>query len=635
MSLGRNKDRAKVTHELMGGSPGAIRPHHKPKSYHLVVFGAINAESDGFIWADWFAVCSYLISKGVKGKFLAVENFLDRYFGVLSRSGKQEIKFGMMGKDGLPILKYTRDAFAGPEQDRWWEEISSNLLKQEVVRWIRDTAKMAKAGDSVFIAFESHGHPVEGVRLGTEYLKSLEFSKELEAFPEGTKINAVSGACYSGRFMECINANNQHERYTAAACGRDQVARGMPRSVSNRCRGSRYEQAWLQSLARLEIFGDAPHDTLHPTVFEHEKYIRDNIHRQFSQAKAPIQDPEYYVSNPITLQEAVEDMIVRDKVDVLYDRELTARRRRIEWPSESERLLNLFKKPSSNTSRPSNASKSLAISLIEQELSKCDADAGLACDVGIFDQAFSTDEDDIGRIMTALYYRARVQSAIWDVFMMLEQRGFLTLDNLRKPVSLFTTSDTCVRLNLLLSTFRGIRAECAFENDPEAHPHSLWEYQSTYEAVDWLATMIARGCADIGRLFQTIELSQFMGPVDEEALKGYLEQYPAKTFMACDENERVTDTATNGYFGFWLPHGLGEVDTFEMSYQIAAGLSRFNEIERVYKAYFNISDTEILTSEQQATFLDQFPEKCESQNLRRHLQSSQQYRKASQIGSQG
>ncbi|KAH9221708.1 hypothetical protein DL95DRAFT_519248 [Leptodontidium sp. 2 PMI_412] len=635
---GHNKDRAKATQDLMGGSPATILPHPKAESFHLVVFGAINPEKDGFIWADWLAFCSYFIRKGITGTFLAVEGFADKYFGVLSRSGKTEIEFGKVGEEGRPILTYTRDAFAGPSQDRWWEEVKEKQLKQEVLNWIRATAKKSKAGDSVFISLESHCHPVDGVRLGTEFLKSFEFSKELDAFPAGVKINAISGACYSGRFMECIKANNQHERYIAAACGRDEVVYGMPQSVSNRCRGSRYEQAWLQSLAKLEIFGDAPEDKLTTTVEEHEAYIRDNIHRQLSQSRAPKQNPVDFVSSPLTLAQVVEDLIVRDKVDVLYDREVTSRRRRIEWPSESERTLNVFKKPTSSSSSSAqatnNTAKSLAKALIEEELTKCNPDAGVPCDVGIFDNALSDNDEDISRVLSALYYRARIQSAIWDVFMMLEQRGFVTLENLRKPLSLHTTSDTCVRLNLLLSTFRGISAERAFENETESHPHPLWEYQSTYEAVDWLAAMIARGCADVGKLFQTIELSQYLGPVNEQAFKAYLKQYPASMLMTCNKNERAAATDDQpAYFGFWLPHGLGDVSEFEMGRKIALGLCHFNKIERVYKAYFNVPDAEILTSEQQATFLDQFPETCESIGLQKYLRNSQQYRKASRTDS--
>ncbi|KAG4437904.1 hypothetical protein IFR05_006623 [Cadophora sp. M221] len=400
-SLTRNhSERAKATQDLLGGSPVAIRPDPKSESFYLV--------------------------KGITGTFLTVEGFADKYFGVLSRSGKAEIKFGKVGEEGRPILTYTREAFAGPAQDRWWEEVKEKQLKQEVLNWIRTTAKRSKAGDLVFISFESHRHPIDGVRLDTDFLKSFEFARELDAFPAGVKINAISGACYNGRFMESIEANNQHERYIAAACGRDELAYGMPRSVSNRCRGSRYEQAWLQSLAKLEIFGDAPEDKLTPTVEEHEEYIRDNIYRQFSQSSAPKQNPGHFASSPLTLAQAVEDMIVRNKVDVLYNREVTSRRRRIEWPSESERTLNVFRKPTSSSpssaQATNNAARSLVKALIEEELTKCNSDARIPCDVGIFGHAFSDNDEDISRVLSALYYRARIQSAIWDVFMMLEQR---------------------------------------------------------------------------------------------------------------------------------------------------------------------------------------------------------------------
>ncbi|KAG4437905.1 hypothetical protein IFR05_006624 [Cadophora sp. M221] len=130
--------------------------------------------------------------------------------------------------------------------------------------------------------------------------------------------------------------------------------------------------------------------------------------------------------------------------------------------------------------------------------------------------------------------------------------------------------------------------------------------------------MIARGCAEVGKLFETIELSQYLGLVNEHAFQAYLKQYPASSLMTCNKNERAAATDDQQpYFGFWLPHGLGNVSELEMGKKIGLGLCYFNKIERLYKAYFNVPDTEILTSEQQATFLDQFPEKCESKSLRK------------------
>lgn len=49
--------------------------------------------------------------------------------------------------------------------------------------------------------------------------------------------------------------------------------------------------------------------------------------------------------------------------------------------------------------------------------------------------------------------------------------------------------------------------------------------------------------------------------------------------------------SANMYFGFWLPHGIGnDVSEIELATVIGECYRHFDHIERVYKAFFSIPD---------------------------------------------
>lgn len=630
---GHDRKRAQSIRDTLGGSPLALRPSQNAtaysKSFNLVVCGFTDYQHDGFGFTDFLAYCTLLGKKNVGGTFLSCFD-VDKYFGHLSVNNINDIKFGLL-KNGQHILSF--DRFQLTKRKPFWEDVKPADLKARVLKEIARMASEATPGDVVNIILEGHGNTAGEIKLGQHFLNSWDFARALDDFVSGVQVNAINNACHSGIFVDTIKAQNTHHRYIASACKLDETSVAVPRSASNRCRGSRYEQAWVQSFAKIDVHGTPfPEDEAPKTVQEHEQYIIDNIHRNFSKKldTGKTQEPQYWVYSDEALATAVEDMIFRDKIDVLYDPQITSRRRRIEWPSMNPDMIKILSKAKAPIQSVPDDVKEEAIKLLDEEVSRCDADGGVRCDMAIFDYWPPHNKNHnlsrIGDVLTTLYYRARLQSAFLDTFSMLVDRGFVCPHSLAKPVRMHNTTPATVAVAMLLSTFEYVVKEMEYGNSMEGRPHKLWEDSFLEEPIDWLATMIVRGCADIEQLFETIKASKFLGNVDETALQAY-KRAPLK-LIACDPNERACLSMPTPDFGFWLPHGLGNVSDEEMDLQIYSSVQRFNKIERVFKKFFQVPDYLLLAEEQQGQYMDTHGAEFGGQ-LGIYLRMKSDYRRAS------
>ena len=304
------------------------------------------------------------------------------------------------------------------------------------------------------------------------------------------------------------------------------------------------------------------------------------------------------------------------------------------WPSEDPECLQMIAhtQEESYQPTPTASDKQTVITILDQEVAKCDKDMGVDYDICIFDRYPSQNNKFIGMVLTTLYYRGRIQSTLLDVFLMLVQRGFLQLDSLKKPITLRKSSPNCRKVSFLLTTFEALAKEEEY-NVYDRGPWPLWDIGPTYEALDWLATMIVRGCANIDQLFDTILISGYLGGVNKERFERYKTEQIDKEFV-CNEDERARQkpaTRPNNDFVFWLPHGLGNMTEREMGEDIATRINRFNEIERAYKAFYGVPDSLLVTADQQAQYLDRNPDKCQ-QGLREYLQNEAEFRRCSGQG---
>ena len=292
---------------------------------------------------------------------------------------------------------------------------------------------------------------------------------------------------------------------------------------------------------------------------------------------------------PIDLAQLVEARIFRDKADVVYDPAIAASRRRVEYPTLNADIMRGFRSWGPDRPYPfGNNVKRDAEDLVKAEFDKCEAETPLGDDnMFVEELLYSNQEPRYGEILKALYWRGRVQNAVFDTFSILCVRGCLDPNCLRLPLSMYQIPNAVADLAGLLGCFEGPHQEQSMD------PKPFLFYSTEFEGpLVWLATMILRGCADMGKLFDTIILCGFLGPLNEEAFEQWKTNTTEKKFQINPQEGAVPRRGKNE-FGFWLPHGLGEVDENTFASRLRSDLNTFDRIEKVFRDWFQIPRTEL------------------------------------------
>ncbi|KAL8844229.1 MAG: hypothetical protein Q9176_001404 [Flavoplaca citrina] len=272
--------------------------------------------------------------------------------------------------------------------------------------------------------------------------------------------------------------------------------------------------------------------------------------------------------------------------------------RRLEWPVVDDKC---FHDLANRALREATYdAKTLADGLIDAELAKCGGlDDGLHEDRGITDELASSHvmkrpQKQVA-LLHALYWRARQQSAVWRIFPYLVALGLLDPKALEGPVELHGLTHAVRNVWQQLCCF-----QLPFNEDNldwEDHPYELWgSYQ--FSAIRWLAIMIVRGCiADMAEIIEVIAESQCLGSLNKEAYDHYLARLACDKSLCfttnLDESKPLREDRVISPFGFWLPNNIPPPQewTKEAIEQVHCKfISKFNDIERVYKNYFNFPD---------------------------------------------
>lgn len=186
--------------------------------------------------------------------------------------------------------------------------------------------------------------------------------------------------------------------------------------------------------------------------------MRDQLTRNMTPG-GKIIPPYFYSSLPQGGMVAVEEMVFRDKIDFPYDPCVSARRRRIEWPTVGVNVWSAIRNssiPLPNNQTPnaatSNAASEYAKEVVDFEVARCDTRSCFGPDIGVFDEVYASNTRH-WLMLRNLYWRARLQSAVWDTFHTLLQRGFINKDCLDVPCNLMEPSELAAKVHIILQMF--------------------------------------------------------------------------------------------------------------------------------------------------------------------------------------
>ncbi|KAN0081960.1 hypothetical protein V8E54_003258 [Elaphomyces granulatus] len=583
-------------------SPGIkpiLHPRTEPylagKIYALVVCGAKNPrrKADAAMFGDFMgtAMTMRLFHEECFGTYLSCFD-LDGYFA----QGRTDIKFGQFGPDKRPLFVYEARKHS-TRQDNFFEQVDPADLRNRVVNAIIQLSHIVEEGDVVDIFFQCHGSRDGQLQLGDNLLPSETIANLLTIFSEKVQVNCVGSHCYSGILVNAIMATGTFHRYAISACSSEEMSWTASRSVSNRCRNFRFAQPFVQSLARCKLPLADQTEGGPLTLENHEDFLRQALRDSI-----PPQTIQTFLTNE---KEAslifLEELILRDQADVLHDPSSTHRRRRVEWPTLDLPTLRRVQ-TSHNYNLASLAKREVdeafSAAIPQDDVDFCDQD-----DWGISDRMQDTNPD-CGMLLTNLYWRGRQQSAIWDLYVVLVERGFLKIESLAYPVDYATNPIATIKIQMYLNCFPFVK---------EAYDHSnlpFPECQPSQCPTFWLAVMIGRGCAhEPGKMFEIINFTGFLG----KAELGDLEKVSQRTYlggtMAWHCDPKLAAGETFEFFGSWLPHGLGH-DVRTYPEKIISCLNRFERVEKAYKQYYDLPDSVLVEESRQAEYLLQKQSEC-------------------------
>ena len=591
-------------------SMGAPSTPREPQSFNLVVCGATNPQ-DGSIFSDYMGYCMALKEAGVGGDFWSCFPVYDHFVWLRQNHDIDTIKWGKLPPDGQRcVYSYSRWQFANREP--WWSAIARHTLADQVRDWIRNKTHQARSGDVVNIILEGHGNRKAGILLGDKRLHYPKLHAAAGHFLKGVQVNMVSGACHSGWLVEQLAHWNQDERYAVAASPKNDPAFSASRSYSNRIRNSRFSFAFVQSLAKVNFPGQ-PRRKVSVRLEDFENFMNDQLLRNLTPTGKPV-PAVFGHTSPIDGMTAIEDLIFRSKTDIDYDPSIGHRRRRIEWPLQDSKVQDLFGQyPNDDIIDARERTKSV----IQYHLEYVNWKNDFAADLQIGNEWYSHRERHWRALLRNLYWRARRQSCMYDLFELLASRQLVDVNCLASGMDVKACN--APQMSMVRAMFYCFEFPQAAEDKAQrgeiAKQSMDWDCEQT-----WLATVISRSGKNLRDIFLTIDHSRMLGPVDEVQLSEWLRSYaPAtnqfpsispnpldnpKRHHADADGERWDNT-----FGFILPHDLGQFQPNDLPELLRPFRRHLEDIEAAVIEEFELPEGTIVLESQQQVYFEKNPDK--------------------------
>jgi hypothetical protein len=557
------RDKTKAIPQLSDDAP-------QPKAYYLVVCGAKNHEADSWFFGDFLGFCRVLKSHGIGGDFLncfPIEEFFNQ-------SGYKEVKFGRKGgpltkSSWNPVEIYTEWEFE--HRARFWAQVPQNLLRTQVLEWMEKKAKNLKPRDSATIVLVAHGN-TQGICLGADMLGWEQLANACSHFMPHVQVNIVIKSCHSGAFADKLSMEGQLHRYVHTSAAVDQLSWADRRSPSGRFRNSAFGAAIVKTFS----FMKEP-----PKKMKVEQWSIENQKEFVEKEIGPKNVYQNRPGNPqlytdLDLQTTMADIIFHDYVDISLN---TAQRgpSRVLTPMNPAATIAI---PSNLPEPPSTEYCFAAASTISKEMDMIDNEQPYPSDIGLVQAAFGTRPRKKGveqinilaREIGGLAWRIRMQENFFFAMEALANKDLIRLDSLSFPIDFSVTSASQDAVIQILSCFEHVK----ILNEP----NNIYLGGGFNFPAHWLATLIIRSSANPSDAFSFLETSRLLGALDYEKFDDILSK---KVWANPTEGYDNSKGWEQGYYGAWLPHGLGD----QNARQHFKGLwTRYLGIKEAYEGFF-------------------------------------------------
>ncbi|KAJ5613502.1 hypothetical protein N7528_007156 [Penicillium herquei] len=528
----------------------------------LLVCG-VTKPRDGWIFTDFFGVSQAFEPYGGSCELLACYD-LGKHFEWLVKDQKvnvKDIKFGKYGPNQVHLYTYEKSQYE--QCPLWWTSTSPERLLHEVEFWLGKASKKHKADDKVNVFLFCHGSEDGEFSFGSKILSAAEIVRKMGNFKAGVHVTLFSNACFSGIFCEEMERSGQANRYVAVASHPKEKSYSTTRSISGRNRSGRFVNAVVESM--LKPISD-PDNYSSWTVQDHEDHIqlrcRNITPRQI------VSLPQFFHAgfNPTTMR--LKDLFLRDDQKVHTPPSFlpslppfpplspSSSASHTDWNNAMSILRDAFTRTLANNSLDNDVPPS-AQEVAKQEGDLCWLDSGDPTDMGIFSELWCP-QPNWRVVLTNIYWRSFRQTAIWQVYLRLLEKGIVNTESLISPIDLVkpTSNSHCISRLLGCFDFLATQSHDALL-DRIPGQSCPWTADTS-----WIATIIVRSGADIDSVVAEIKASKILGELRYDRIGHWRQAYPEVNVLHDPQDGEGTlkedglPEPEHNTFAFWLPHGL-------------------------------------------------------------------------------
>lgn len=376
-------------------------------------------------------------------------------------------------------------------------------------------------------------------------------------FLKGVQVNAVClcSNCQLGKLVDAIRHDKWYNGHMSAGERHGQCRFATTRRLSGIFKDLANSKGPTQSLIQPDLAD------VHSRLFraQEDRYITED---------GP--DEVYSPSDRFAALEELANVLLRDYVDVGCYPQTNRFRKYMQSPSLTKISKALFKRTTAS-SHPTT--QKAARALVVAYTSVCNENLQDIHDIGIFDNLYRVKKPNYARVIKTLYWLSIQQSAVWNVFIHLVERGFLSIDALNERMAFRQRSKEVTAIVKLLYSFElastNYKAEIFLDD-------CIWA-----TALEWLAVAIVRSCIKPLEIFEAIAYIGFLESLHVDQFKTNWDR------TGCPHNRETMVGTEPPCFGFWLPHGLGS-DKRARKAKVREILKKPKEVNRVFREYFQV-----------------------------------------------